>query len=202
MKIFCIAVLSPGNPANIIAVEHELSTFGYFQKSSAQEFMNFTSKTLVERTRVGQRQGLEQDNYLLNAYVAPNNIAGVVITDKEYPQRVSYSLISKVLEDFTAKVPPSQWTVSASASAVPNSTKFPELKEYLNKYQDPNKADSIAKVQKELDETKIVLHKTINSVLERGEKLDDLVAKSDQLSTASKTFYKTAQKTNSCCRLM
>lgn len=45
------------------------------------------------------------------------------------------------------------------------------------------------KIQKELDETKIVLHKTIESVLERGEKIDTLVAKSDGLSAQSKMFY-------------
>lgn len=45
------------------------------------------------------------------------------------------------------------------------------------------------KIQKELDETKIVLHKTIESVLERGEKIDSLVAKSDGLSSQSKMFY-------------
>ena len=37
------------------------------------------------------------------------------------------------------------------------------------------------------------------SLLERGEKLDDLVAKSDELSAQSKMFYKTAKKTNACC---
>jgi synaptobrevin family protein YKT6 len=57
------------------------------------------------------------------------------------------------------------------------------------KYQDPTQADSIMKIQKELDETKIVLHKTIESVLQRGEKIDDLVAKSDGLSAQSKMFY-------------
>lgn len=57
------------------------------------------------------------------------------------------------------------------------------------KYQDPQQADSIMKIQKELDETKIVLHKTIESVLQRGEKIDDLVAKSDGLSAQSRMFY-------------
>ena len=65
--------------------------------------------------------------------------------------------------------------------------------------QDPNTADSMTKVQNELDETKIILHNTIAAVLDRGEKLDDLVAKSEGLSMQSKTFYKTAKKTNSCC---
>jgi len=50
------------------------------------------------------------------------------------------------------------------------------------------------RVQAELDETKIVLHKTIESVLDRGQKLDDLVEKSDALSAQSKMFYRTAKK--------
>jgi synaptobrevin family protein YKT6 len=39
-------------------------------------------------------------------------------------------------------------------------------------------------------------------VLQRGEKLDDLVAKSSDLSAQSKMFYKSAKKQNSCCILM
>ena len=69
----------------------------------------------------------------------------------------------------------------------------------MKKYQDPSQADSIMKVQQELDETKIVLHKTIESVLQRGEKLDSLVDKSEALSSSSRMFYKQAKKTNSCC---
>ena len=66
-------------------------------------------------------------------------------------------------------------------------------------FQDPAQADPMMKVQNELDETKIILHSTIEAVLQRGEKLDDLVSKSEGLSMQSKTFYKTAKKTNSCC---
>ncbi|CAN6806639.1 unnamed protein product [Brassica oleracea] len=40
--------------------------------------------------------------------------------------------------------------------------------------QDPAEADKLLKIQRELDETKIILHKTIDSVLARGEKLDSL----------------------------
>jgi len=75
------------------------------------------------------------------------------------------------------------------------------LTESLNKYQDPLNADKIGRIQKELDETKIVLHKTIESVLERGVKLDSLVEKSNDLSLASQLFYKRAKSTNSCCKI-
>ena len=70
-------------------------------------------------------------------------------------------------------------------------------------YQDPAQADALCRVQKELDETKVVLHQTLEGLLNRGEKLDDLVSRSDMLSQSSKAFYTTARKTNSwCCTIM
>jgi synaptobrevin family protein YKT6 len=47
-----------------------------------------------------------------------------------------------------------------------------------------------------------VLYNTIDAVLARGEKLDDLIDKSDSLSMQSKKFYKTAKKHNQCCVVM
>ena len=47
----------------------------------------------------------------------------------------------------------------------------------------------------------MVQHKTIDSVLERGEKLDSLVDKSSDLSMASQMFYKQAKKQNQCCKV-
>lgn len=113
--------------------------------------------------------------------------------------RVAYSLLNKILEEYLVKI---QASVIAGATA-PNApaTAFPELDEYIRRYQDPQQADTIMKVQQELDETKIVLHKTIESVLDRGEKLDSLVEKSDALSASARVFYKQAKKTNSCCSI-
>lgn len=62
--------------------------------------------------------------------------------------------------------------------------------------------DKIMKLNVQLAETKELLHQTIDKVLERGEKLDDLVDKSATLSAQSKLFYKQAKKTNSCCIVM
>lgn len=91
----------------------------------------------------------------------------------------------------------------------------------MKQYDEPEKADDLANIQRELDQTKATLHKTIEAVLQRGEKLDDLVAKSDQLSFASRGFYgefpvpsafakrmwltgsiAASKKQNSCCILM
>jgi hypothetical protein len=111
----------------------------------------------------------------------------VIVTDEEYPVRPAFSLLTKILDDFTAKVPQSSYSN-------PSSISFPDINTYIQKYQDPRQADTIMRVQQELDETKIVLHKTIESVLQRGEKLDNLVERSTALSMQSKMFYKTAKK--------
>jgi synaptobrevin family protein YKT6 len=123
---------------------------------------------------------------VFHVYGRTEGVCGVIITDDEYPGPVAHGLLSKVVDEFTSKYPR-----TAYASFNKDSPKLPfaELKDYLVKYQDPQQADSIMKIQKELDETKIVLHKTIESVLERGEKIDNLVAKSDGLSAQSKMFY-------------
>ncbi|KAL6879639.1 hypothetical protein ACP4OV_012298 [Aristida adscensionis] len=54
--------------------------------------------------------------------------------------------------------------------------------------KDPAEADKLMKIQRDLDETKIILHKTIESVLARGESLNSLVKKSSDMSAASQIF--------------
>jgi hypothetical protein len=95
-------------------------------------------------------------------------------------------LIGKALEAFTTKYPRTAYMTFAQGNP---KLEMPEFKPMIDKYQDPTQADNIAKIQKELDETKVILHNTVESVLARGEKLDDLVAKSEGLSMQSKMFY-------------
>ncbi|KAI8089893.1 Longin-like domain-containing protein [Halteromyces radiatus] len=196
MKLYSISVLKKdADKAKVLASQFDLSSFGYFQRSSVQEFMNFTSITIVERTQLGQRQSVESENNVAHVYAHPQGITGVIFSDKEYPSRVAFSLLNKVLDEFLIKFPPEKWSTNQLLN-------YPELTGYLQKYQDPKQADTIMKVQNELDETTAILHKTIDSVLQRGEKLDSLVDRSEALSSQSKMFYKTAKKTNSCCVVM
>jgi len=159
--------------------------------------MQFFSKTVAERTPQTQRQSVQENNYTAHVYNrgGAEQLAGVIITDQEYPVRPAFSLLTKMLDEFISKVPQSSFKN-------PSAVSFPEINTYIQKYQDPRQADAIMKVQQELDETKIVLHKTIESVLQRGEKLDNLVERSNALSMQSKAFYKTAKKQNSCCVIM
>ncbi|KAL1954520.1 hypothetical protein VTO42DRAFT_1080 [Malbranchea cinnamomea] len=199
MKIYYIGILrNETRPAVELCREMDLSSFSRFTRDSYAEFMTLFSKTVAERTKPGQRQDIEERSTMFHVYSRTEGIAGIIISDADYPSLVAHQLLSKVVDEFLTQHPRSSWAGDALAGPLP----FPALKEYIVKYQDPSQADSIMKIQKELDETKIVLHKTIESVLERGEKIDSLVAKSDGLSAQSKMFYGQAKKQNSCCTIM
>uniref|UniRef100_A0A8C8FMK5 Synaptobrevin homolog YKT6 n=1 Tax=Oncorhynchus tshawytscha TaxID=74940 RepID=A0A8C8FMK5_ONCTS len=201
MKLFSLSVLYKGTTkSNLLKAAFDLSSFSFFQKSSVQEFMTFTSDLIVQRSSIGSRASVKEQEYLCHVYVRNDSLGAVVIADGEYPSRVCFTLLDKVLEEFSRQVSSIDWP-----SGSPDTVHYTALDSYLAKYQNPREADAMSKVQAELDETKIILHNTMESLLERGEKLDDLVQKSEHLGNQSKAFYKTvrnARKQNSCCEVM
>lgn len=112
---------------------------------------------------------------MCHIYVRADGLAGVLIADHEYPQRVAHTLLTKVLkticskisshcthcthctryqilDDFSSRVESSLWTEGNAACAA-----YQGLESSLAKYQNPREADALTKVQEELDETKIIL---------------------------------------------
>lgn len=131
-----------------------------------------------------------------HAYGHTEGIAAILISEHNYPSRVAHELLSIVINEFLTKHPRSSWANSNPTIS------FPELEKYLVKYQDLNAVDRIKNVQDELDGVKATLYQTMDTLLERGEKLDDMVTKSEVLSAQSKMFYTQAKKQNSCCVVM
>ncbi|KAB7506958.1 Synaptobrevin-like protein YKT6 [Armadillidium nasatum] len=168
VKLYAVVVLyKTSYDVRILKGAYDLQSFGFFERSSVQEFMSFTSKIVTERSSVSSRQSVKEQ-VCVSCVCTSRYLAGVV------------------LDDFSVKVPAHLWA-STEASAIP----YNDLPATLAKWQNPREADALTRVQEE--------HNTIESILERGEKLDDLVVKSEMLTMQSKAFYKTARKTNACC---
>ena len=107
MKLFSIYVLykppgstggeqSNGSQARILKSATDLSSFGYFQRGSVEEFMKFTSKVITERSAPSTRSSVKEQEYFAHVYLRDDNLAGVLISDQEYPKRVAHSLLTKV----------------------------------------------------------------------------------------------------------
>mmetsp|Transcript_13020 Transcript_13020/g.41130 ORF Transcript_13020/g.41130 Transcript_13020/m.41130 type:complete len:201 (+) Transcript_13020:19-621(+) len=200
MKVTSISIFrhnGAGTDPTCLGAVSDLQNFGFFQRPAVREMLTFVSRTIVTRTEPGQRQSVEHEEFVGHVCCNRESLAAIVFVDKEYPARSAFCVVNKVLDDFVEKHGASWKTITADCE-MGNEL----LEPALVKYQDPAQADKLAKIQKELDETKVILHKTIDSVLERGEKLDSLVDKSSDLSLASQMFYKQAKKQNQCCKMM
>jgi synaptobrevin family protein YKT6 len=185
----------PDHPIEVSSTT-ELTKFGYFQRKTVREFIKFHSRIIVGRTAKGQRQSVavEQNVGKCHCYVNNNGLAGAVLADSEYPMRVAFALLNEAMREFEAKVGNRWETVDADVEL-----DFPSGQELLTRYQDPTEADKISKIEKELDEVKGIVIKSMDDILRRGEALESLMQKSEDLSQVSYQFYRTAKKNNQCC---
>ena len=122
VKLYSLAVLhrsEQGSP-QLLKAAYDLSSFGFFQRGSVQEFMAFTAKILTERTAAASRQSVKQGGmvyvtfkwwlekvnnksfpyliteYMCHIYVRGDGLCCVLTADHEYPQRVAHTLLTKV----------------------------------------------------------------------------------------------------------
>jgi len=201
MRLLCATIFrhtgSETAPVRL-AKASDLALFSYWTRDKIGEHLNFASRTVCQRTDVGQRQTIEEkgDNpFLVHVYVRSDGLSGTVVADKEYPVRVAFSFLNKMLSDFEKKAGEGWKLIDTDQDG---SQAF--LQTLLNEFQDPKSADKLLKIQDTLDDIKDVMHKNIIEILKRGDTIEKLVDKSKDLSDSSKIFYKSAKKTNACCK--
>eukprot|EP00472_Partenskyella_glossopodia_P000006 CAMPEP_0197541590 /NCGR_PEP_ID=MMETSP1318-20131121/67245_1 /TAXON_ID=552666 /ORGANISM="Partenskyella glossopodia, Strain RCC365" /LENGTH=194 /DNA_ID=CAMNT_0043100783 /DNA_START=551 /DNA_END=1135 /DNA_ORIENTATION=+ len=184
------------DPIALARVE-DLSAFSYFTRGTIREHLTFALRTVAQRTNPGYRQtvGLKDIEYVCHVHVRSNSICGMVVSDEEYPVRVAFSMITDLLNKYMKAVPTWNEFKTDNTAAPPQF-----MQEAIEKYQNPKEADKVLKIQQTVDEIKTIMHKNIDDILKRGETLDDLMEKSNDLSSTSVAFFKTAKKQNQCCK--
>lgn len=200
MKIFALNIMAFREHMDkpiLFSSAFDLSSFGYFQRGTVKEFIQFFSRTLLERTARGQRQSVDHEDYIVHIHLRTDGLAGIAVCDKEYPQRVAYTALNQLLSEFT-ELHRETWPTLKEDTVLA----FPSIEKAIVDFQDPAKADKLTKIHEDLEKTISVVHKTIDSVLDRGTKLENLVKESENLSASSKLFYDNAASANKCCVLM
>ncbi|KAJ7516321.1 hypothetical protein O6H91_22G053500 [Diphasiastrum complanatum] len=135
MKITALLVIkctTPGGSSadpKVLANASDVSHFGFFQRASAKEFILFVARTIASRTPLGQRQSVEQDEYVVYCYNR-NGLCGLVFADKHYPMRSAFSVVNKVLDEYQQKFG-NTW----QSAQIDNNEAWPYLTEALTKFQ-------------------------------------------------------------------
>lgn len=173
----------------------DVAHLSWFYREKAKEFLRFAARELVRTHNRGERAVATEGEYRVHVSIMPHGLAAVAVTDMEYPERVVFTMLRTLLNDFELKHSSACW----SSLQKDNHLNVQDCKKLMSKYQDPAVGDKLTAIQKDLDETMVIMHENINEAIGRGVQLEELLERSVDLSKASKHFYKTARKQNACC---
>lgn len=99
---------------------------------------------------------VEHQGYMCYSYRHTDGLTCIAICDKEYPERVAFSIGWQLIQDFEAQYTKDRWIGIMADNTLP----LKSLHDTLIKGQNPADIDQLTKVQDQLDETKKVAIKS------------------------------------------
>lgn len=123
-------------------------------------------------------------------YIIENHLIFMCMCDDSNKRRVPFSFLEDIKKRFTATYGTRAQTAIAFAM---NDDFGRTLQKQMEFYNSPS-ADSFSTVNNKLDDVKNIMIQNIEMVLERGEKLELLVDKTEHLQQSAFKFQKTTKK--------
>eukprot|EP00735_Rhodelphis_limneticus_P003370 TRINITY_DN14834_c0_g1::TRINITY_DN14834_c0_g1_i1::g.16286::m.16286 TRINITY_DN14834_c0_g1::TRINITY_DN14834_c0_g1_i1::g.16286 ORF type:complete len:218 (-),score=81.04,sp/Q86AQ7/VAM7B_DICDI/62.37/1e-85,Synaptobrevin/PF00957.16/6.3e+03,Synaptobrevin/PF00957.16/1.5e-34,Longin/PF13774.1/2e-23,DUF1798/PF08807.5/0.022,UvsY/PF11056.3/0.17,DUF16/PF01519.11/0.23 TRINITY_DN14834_c0_g1_i1:594-1247(-) len=154
---------------------------------------NFTTVTRCILEKIQQRDGAM--SYVYNKHVfhilIEDSLTYLCMADEEFGRRLPFAFLHDIKERFRSTYADSGKTALAYAM---NEDFSKVLAKQMDFYSNNPNADKVTKVQKEIDEVKTVMVHNIEKVLERGEKIELLVDKTENLNQQAFMFKKQATR--------
>ncbi|XP_050426117.1 vesicle-associated membrane protein 7 [Adelges cooleyi] len=139
---------------------------------------------LIQIGPENKKQSLLHDRYLYH-YICEDQIIYMCITDDEFQRSKAFFFLNEIKRRFQATYGRRAYTAIAYSM---NSEFAPVLASEMKRFSSPSEYDALSKVHGELDELKDIMVRNIDSVALRGEKLELLVNKTENLCSQSMNF--------------
>ena len=152
---------------------------------------NFPTITLeiLGRMEPGdQNVSLVHESYAFH-YLTREGVTFLCLSDDLDTRRVAFAFLNELMQSFMTQYGDRAQT----AIAFSMSDFAPQLRRMMDHFNDPS-SDSVQAVQQRLSDVKNVMVRNIDSVLERGERLEVLVDKSDHLNQQAFKFERSSRK--------
>jgi len=154
-------------------------------------FPTVTRVLLSKIPNVDGRMTYVYDAYVFH-YVVESGICYLCMSDEPSKHRIPYAFLQDMKLNFTTKYGTEQPLKAIAFSFNDEFSKV--LKDRMEYYNSPNpNIDNIGLVKSQIEEVKDVMVENIEKVLERGEKIELLVDKTDRLSKQAYKFESTSK---------
>ncbi|CAL1530860.1 unnamed protein product [Lymnaea stagnalis] len=156
--------------------------------SCAGNFTEVTEQILMKIPQENSKLTYSHGSYLFH-YITEDRIVYLCITDDDFERSKAFLFLNEIKRRFH-----SQYGVRAQ-TALPYAmnSDFSRTMASQMRSVSEERPDQVAKVQNQVDELKSIMVKNIDQLAERGERLELLVDKTEDLNASSVTFKKTSR---------
>ncbi|XP_031096672.1 putative vesicle-associated membrane protein 726 [Ipomoea triloba] len=155
-------------------------------------FTGVAAQCLQKLPESSNRFSYNCDGHTFN-YLVDNGFTYCIVAAESAGRNLPIGFLERVKDDFYKK-----YGKGKGATAAANSLKKeygPKLKEHMRYCAEhPDEIDKLAKVKAQVNEVKGVMMENIEKVLDRGEKIELLVDKTDDLRSQAQDFRKQGTK--------
>ena len=106
MKVVGLFLLRPnrggedGEEATFLASATDVSSYGFFQRGAAKEFLTFSARKIANTLEPNLRCTCTEKGYHIHAFLTRDNVASVIIVSEDYPKRVAFGVVAQLAMDF------------------------------------------------------------------------------------------------------
>lgn len=179
----------------VASMEHSSSA-----GNDRMEMYKNQAKQLLKKLnpRSTAKMSIESSPYLFH-YMIEHGICYLTLTDKSYPKRLAFLFLEEISREFEAELKAEhgeEWL--RTVETVGRQYAFIKFDRVIQKkrrdYSDPNSQNNMRKLNDDLQSIHNIMRKTIDDVLDRGNKLDDVSEISKNLAADSKKYKWGAKK--------
>lgn len=171
--------LTEPDTLKILKEEYNLRAFNFLARGHIKDALRTITLKITQSLETNQLQEITQEvqGKVYKFYMkVDDGLVCMGCIQEEYPIDLIDSVLDKVKDS--------------------------DLKSLMNEYKDPKKFNTTEKIAKELEDTKVILTRTLESVMLRGEKLGELTDSAQKLEIKSKKLFEKAKDQNKCCRFL
>eukprot|EP01087_Luapelamoeba_hula_P024850 TRINITY_DN960_c0_g1_i1.p1 TRINITY_DN960_c0_g1~~TRINITY_DN960_c0_g1_i1.p1 ORF type:complete len:219 (-),score=37.03 TRINITY_DN960_c0_g1_i1:276-932(-) len=167
---------------NTVLAEHAAATGNFIT----------VSRLILDKiaTTTSGRMSYAYDRHYFH-YLASDGLLFLCMSDEQFPRRIAFAFLDDIKTRFLAVYKSTYKNAIAFAMNEEFSRVLKRQMEYFS--YDPS-VDKISMVTKKVDETKKVMVENIERVLDRGEKIELLVSRTEQLQDQSYKFASESKK--------
>jgi len=157
--------------------------------AASGNFVN-VSRLILEKiaNQAEGKMSYAYDRYFFH-YSAGDGLIFLCMTDEQFPRRIAFAFLDDVKNRFLSMYRASYRDAMTFGMNEEFSRVLKKLMEYFS--YDPS-VDKIGNVQKKVDETKKIMVENIERVLDRGERIELLVSRTEHLEDSSYKFARSS----------